>query len=93
MRKGKLTMNKNDMKMKRRVIIVLRIIGALLIGVSIVLMIPSIIEYISTQSSVLMIVLLIVLNNAVNLVGLFIGLLFIVIAEFVSESLYDERRK
>lgn len=86
-------MNKNDMKMKRRVIIVLRIIGALLIGVSIVLMIPSIIEYISTQSSVLMIVLLIVLNNAVNLVGLFIGLLLIVIAEFVSESLYDERRK
>lgn len=86
-------MNKNDMKMKRRVIIVLRIIGALLIGVSIVLMIPSIIEYISTQSSVLMIVLLIVLNNAVSLVGLFIGLLLIVIAEFVSESLYDERRK
>lgn len=86
-------MNKNDMKMKRRVIIVLRIIGALLIGVSIVLMIPSIIEYISTQSSVLMIVLLIVLNNAVNLVGLFVGLLLIVIAEFVSESLYDERRK
>lgn len=86
-------MNKNDMKMKRRVVIVLRIIGALLIGVSIVLMIPSIIEYISTQSSVLMIVLLIVLNNAVNLVGLFIGLLLIVIAEFVSESLYDERRK
>lgn len=86
-------MNKNDMKMKRRVIIVLRIIGALLIGVSIVLMIPSIIEYISTQSSVLMIVLLIVLNNTVSLVGLFIGLLLIVIAEFVSESLYDERRK
>ena len=86
-------MNKNDMKMKRRVIIVLRIIGVLLIVASIALMIPSIIEYISTQSSVLMTVLLIVLNNAVSLVGLFIGLLFIVIAEFISEYLYDERRK
>lgn len=86
-------MNKNDMKMKRRVIIVLRIIGVLLIVASIALMIPSIIEYISAQSSVLMIVFLIVLNNAVSLVGLFIGLLLIVIAEFVSESLYDERRK
>lgn len=92
MRKGKITMNTNDMKMKRRVIIVLRIIGVLLIVASIALMIPSIIEYISIQSSVLMTVLLIVLNNAVSLVGLFIGLLFIVIAEFVSESLYDERR-
>lgn len=77
---------KIDTRKRRRNIIIFRMIGWLLISLSILIAIPNIVESFSLVSLTVAMIL-IVLNNIISIIGIFIGLLLLVIAEVLSDSL------
>lgn len=77
---------KIDTRKRRRNIIIFRMIGWLLISLSILIAIPNIVESFSL-GSLTVAMILIVLNNIISILGIFIGLLLLVIAEVLSDSL------
>lgn len=77
---------KIDTRKRRRNIIIFRMVGWLLISLSILIAIPNIVESFSL-GSLTVAMILIVLNNIISIIGIFIGLLLLVIAEVLSDSL------
>lgn len=77
---------KIDTRKRRRNIIIFRMVGWLLILLSILIAIPNIIESFSL-GSLTVAMILIVLNNIISILGIFIGLLLLVIAGVLSDSL------
>lgn len=77
---------KIDTRKRRRNIIIFRMVGWLLILLSIIIAIPNIVESFSL-GSLTVTMILIVLNNIISILGIFIGLLLLVIAEVLSDSL------
>ena len=77
---------KIDTRKRRRNIIIFRMVGWLLILLSIIIAIPNIVESFSL-GSLTVAMILIVLNNIISIIGIFIGLLLLVIAGVLSDSL------
>lgn len=77
---------KINTRKRRRNIIIFRMVGWLLILLSILIAIPNIVESFSL-GSLTVAMILIVLNNIISILGIFIGLLLLVIAEVLSDSL------
>lgn len=77
---------KIDTRKRRRNIIIFRMVGWLLILLSIIIAIPNIVESFSL-GSLTVAMILIVLNNIISILGIFIGLLLLVIAGVLSDSL------
>lgn len=77
---------KIDTRKRRRNIIIFRMVGWLLILLSILIAIPNIIESFSL-GSLTVAMILIVLNNIISILGIFIGLLLLVIAGVLSDLL------
>lgn len=77
---------KINTRKRRRNIIIFRMVGWLLILLSIIIAIPNIVESFSL-GSLTVAMILIVLNNIISILGIFIGLLLLVIAEVLSDSL------
>lgn len=77
---------KINTRKRRRNIIIFRMVGWLLILLSIIIAIPNIVESFSL-GSLTVAMILIVLNNIISILGIFIGLLLLVIAGVLSDSL------
>lgn len=77
---------KIDTRKRRRNIIIFRMVGWLLILLSIIIAIPNIVESFSL-GSLTVAMILIVLNNIISILGIFIGLLLLVIAGVLSDLL------
>lgn len=77
---------KINTRKRRRNIIIFRMVGWLLILLSIIIAIPNIVESFSL-GSLTVAMILIVLNNIISMLGIFIVLLLLVIAGVLSDSL------